>query len=495
MKYRFGKGTVISAGIGVIVVFSLAKSAEVFKNRSVREAVSVSEASYLHAEESSGDPWIEDYYQDNQEGSGMWAELLYEFGDVVNLKKAGEKKEKPEKEKRIQFRRERQEMRKNKKNNKLLGMKLSKKKLKKMNATLTEMWNSQASDWVKADERKWEFERFQRHSLVEELPKLPDQFAGHEGHEDLAPAVSSLLDLGNCARWRGEERPLNIYFAVQSTLPLHATSKRTAVSEMMTFISELVRGIDIKSNRVRVYDYNDKEDPSAVYRSSLTNTKRKQAKQIRQIQKSTRAKSTTTRPKIKPLIERINKDLEKGEETTLMSGHTNIVVLFITNIPDDLHQVNEEYINSEIEKLNKNAFVIVVFIHPLSQTLLRTVPYRIIPKAWTHGLRDNEYAQRYLVKSFKELTSAKAVQLRESIKNMMCLVDERLQCRLGNRPWNHNSEPAANLAVRSKTSIDSCCGHEIASKAYDSRFKACCRDGTLKSWHSDGSNPCNDDLL
>lgn len=93
----------------------------------------------------------------------MWAELLYEFGDVVNLKKAGEKKEKPEKEKRIQFRRERQEMRKNKKSNKLLGMKLSKKKLKKMNATLTEMWNSQASDWVKADGRKWEFERFQRH--------------------------------------------------------------------------------------------------------------------------------------------------------------------------------------------------------------------------------------------------------------------------------------------------------------------------------------------
>jgi hypothetical protein len=51
--------------------------------------------------------------------------------------------------------------------------------------------------------------------------------------------------------------------------------------------------------------------------------------------------------------------------------------------------------------------------------------FRIIPKAWTHGLRDNEYAQRYLVKSFKELTSAKAAQLRESIKNMMCLVDER----------------------------------------------------------------------
>ena len=37
---------------------------------------------------------------------------------------------------------------------------------------------------------------------------------------------------------------------------------------MMTFISELVRGIDIKSNRVRVYDYNDANDPGAVYRYS-----------------------------------------------------------------------------------------------------------------------------------------------------------------------------------------------------------------------------------
>lgn len=29
MKYRFGKATVISAGIGVLVIMSLAKSAEV----------------------------------------------------------------------------------------------------------------------------------------------------------------------------------------------------------------------------------------------------------------------------------------------------------------------------------------------------------------------------------------------------------------------------------------------------------------------------------
>jgi len=149
---------------------------KIFKNRSAREALP--EASYL--EESSGDSWIEDYYQDNQEGSGMWAELLYELGDVVNLKKAGGKKEKPEKEARIQFRRERQEQRKTKKSNKLLGMKLSKKKLKKINATLTEMWNSQASDWVKADGRKWEFERFQRHVrtycqyyvIINHLPEL-----------------------------------------------------------------------------------------------------------------------------------------------------------------------------------------------------------------------------------------------------------------------------------------------------------------------------------
>ena len=33
MKYRFGKATVISSGIGVLVVFSLAKSAEVFLNK------------------------------------------------------------------------------------------------------------------------------------------------------------------------------------------------------------------------------------------------------------------------------------------------------------------------------------------------------------------------------------------------------------------------------------------------------------------------------
>lgn len=78
------------------------------------------------------------------------------------MKKAGGKKEKPEKDARIAFRRERQERRKSYKQSKLLGMKLSKRKLKKMNATLTEMWKSQASDWEKADRRTWEFERFQQ---------------------------------------------------------------------------------------------------------------------------------------------------------------------------------------------------------------------------------------------------------------------------------------------------------------------------------------------
>ena len=63
MKYRLSKATLISAGIGVLVIFSLAKSAEIFKKRSARETVP--ESSFLI--EGSGSSWMEDYYQDNQE--------------------------------------------------------------------------------------------------------------------------------------------------------------------------------------------------------------------------------------------------------------------------------------------------------------------------------------------------------------------------------------------------------------------------------------------
>jgi hypothetical protein len=60
-----------------------------------------------------------------------------------------------------------------------------------------------------------------------------------------------------------------------------------------------------------------------------------------------------------------------------MSGSTNVVILFITNIPGDLYSVDEEYLKNEIDELNKKAFVIVVFVHPQSHDELRTIPYRL----------------------------------------------------------------------------------------------------------------------
>ena len=91
-----------------------------------------------------------------------------------------------------------------------------------------------------------------------------------------------------------------------------------------------------------------------------------------------------------------------------------------------------------------------------------------MPKQWTHGLRDNEFAQRILIDDFIDLSSGNNDAMISSIKNMLCLVDERIQCRLASRPWH---EPAQALQMRSSPQIDSCCGHEISSKAYDSRFK------------------------
>ena len=96
------------------------------------------------------------------------------------------------------------------------------------------------------------------------------------------------------------------------------------------------------------------------------------------------------------------------------------------------------------------------------------MPFRLVPKQWTHGLRDNEFAQRILIDDFNDLSSGSNSAMITSIKNMLCLVDERIQCRLASRPWH---EPAQALQMRSSPQIDSCCGHEISSKAYDSRFK------------------------
>ena len=77
----------------------------------------------------------------------------------------------------------------------------------------------------------------------------------------------------------------------------------------------------------------------------------------------------------KPVIERLNADMESSD-TTIMSGKTNVVFLFITNIPEDLDGINQGYLESQINELNQKAFVIVIFVHPLASDDLRSVPYR-----------------------------------------------------------------------------------------------------------------------
>ena len=51
--------------------------------------------------------------------------------------------------------------------------------------------------------------------------------------------------------------------------------------------------------------------------------------------------------------------------------------------------------------------------------------FRIVPKQWTHGLRDNEFAQRILVQRFSDLASNRNNPMIDSIKNLLCVVDER----------------------------------------------------------------------
>lgn len=52
------------------------------------------------------------------------------------------------------------------------------------------------------------------------------------------------------------------------------------------------------------------------------------------------------------------------------------VFLFITNIPEDLDAIDEGYLEKEINELNQKAFVIVIFVHPMADDELRTIPYR-----------------------------------------------------------------------------------------------------------------------
>lgn len=380
------------------------------------------------------------------------------------------------------------ERKQRKKNRPEKFLSLSRKSLQRAEQRLKEIWTDQAKDWVSINERSWEFESFQSKEVVDDLAMLPDEHVGHVGHADIAPAVAELLQVGQCENWDGSERPINLFFGVQNTVPLHAKNKRSDFGYLMQFVADLITSIDTRGNKAKIFAYNDVEQiekPNFIVQGG-NGRKNWKSRQNKQIRRSISSKPTLARPKIKPIIEHLNNEMNE-DSTSIMSGRTNIVFLFITNIPEDLDSIDEGYLEKEINELNQKAFVIVIFVHPMADDELRTIPYRIVPKQWTHGLRDNEFAQRILVRQFSDLASNRNNPMIESIKNLLCVVDERIQCRLANRPWH---EASRSLQMRSSPQIDSCCGHEISSKAYDSRFKTCCRDGTVKSWLSNGQNPC-----
>lgn len=64
------------------------------------------------------------------------------------------------------------------------------------------------------------------------------------------------------------------------------------------------------------------------------------------------------------------------------------VFLFITNIPEDLDAIDEGYLEKEINELNQKAFVIVIFVHPMADDELRTIPYRWSPNYTLHDFEE-----------------------------------------------------------------------------------------------------------
>ena len=52
---------------------------------------------------------------------------------------------------------------------------------------------------------------------------------------------------------------MNLYFAVQNSVPLHANNKRSDFGLVMQFISDLVAQVDLKTNKVKIYQYNEKD--------------------------------------------------------------------------------------------------------------------------------------------------------------------------------------------------------------------------------------------
>ena len=58
-----------------------------------------------------------------------------------------------------------------------------------------------------------------------------------------------IFSVGQCENWDGSERPINLFFGVQNTVPLHAKNKRSDFGYLMQFVADLVTSIDTRGNK------------------------------------------------------------------------------------------------------------------------------------------------------------------------------------------------------------------------------------------------------
>ena len=94
-------------------------------------------------------------------------------------------------------------------------------------------------------------------SFVEELSKLPDQFVGHEGHEDLAPAVSSLLDRKFHISTIEIERQEHLLSGFRSRIFFQISTRNPFITKIMCLLAgatELQERIEIiRDRRKKIY--------------------------------------------------------------------------------------------------------------------------------------------------------------------------------------------------------------------------------------------------
>ena len=115
-----------------------------------------------------------------------------------------------------------------------------------------------------------------------------------------------MFSVGQCSKWNGSQRPINMYFAVQNTVPLHAENKRSDFAYVMEFVADMITSMDMMTTKSQIYAYNDKDtitEPNFVV-SAPTGKKKKSwaTRQNKQIKKSLKNKATLARPKIKVMI-------------------------------------------------------------------------------------------------------------------------------------------------------------------------------------------------